>query len=204
MWRLQYRNFGTYETLVGNFVTDVDGTDHGGIRWFELRKTGGGPWSLFQEGTYSPDDANRWMGSVAMDKAGNIALGYSVSSSTVYPSIRYAGREAGDVLGSLPLGEVNVVTGALSQTRFTRWGDYSSMNVDPVDDCTFWYTNEYVASPSFGGSWGTRIAKFSFPSCFTVVPPVPVPASNAWALVMLTLMLLFTGWYFRPAVMRKF
>jgi len=83
MWRSQYRNFGSHETLVGNFVTDVDGTDHGGIRWYELRRTGGDAWALFQEGTYAPDESHRWMGSVAMDKDGNIALGYSVSGAEI-------------------------------------------------------------------------------------------------------------------------
>ena len=85
MWRLQYRNFGSHEALVGNFVTDVDGTDHGGIRWFELRKTAAAPWALFQEGTQAPDQANRWMGSIAMDKDGNMALGYSVSEGEPLP-----------------------------------------------------------------------------------------------------------------------
>jgi hypothetical protein len=101
MWRLQYRNFGSHETLVGNLVTDVDATDHGGIRWFELRKSGPGAWSLFQEGTYAPDAAHRWMGSIAMDGSGNIALGYSVSSSSIFPSIRYTGRLSGDTLGQM-------------------------------------------------------------------------------------------------------
>ena len=172
MWRLQYRNFGTHETLVGNFVTDVDGTDHGGIRWFELRKTGVGPWTLFQQGTQAPDSDNRWMGSIAMDKAGNIALGYSVSSTSVFPSIRYAGREAVDPAGTLPQGEASIIAGAVSQTGSTRWGDYSSMNVDPADDCTFWYTNEYVGA---GGLWRTRIASFNFPSCLALPPPPPLP-----------------------------
>lgn len=164
MWRLQYRNFGIHETLVGNFVTDVDNTDHGGIRWFELRKTVPGPWTLFQQGTHAPDANNRWMGSIAMDRQGNVALGYSVSSATVFPSIRYAGRQVGDPLGTLPLGEVAVVEGTASQTFATRWGDYSSMNVDPADDCTLWYTTEFVGP---GGNWETRIARFNFPSCLT-------------------------------------
>jgi hypothetical protein len=174
MWRLQYRNFGTHETLVGNFVVDVDGTDHGGIRWFELRKTNTGPWTLFQEGTQAPDEENRWMGSIAMDKAGNIALGYSVSSEHVFPSIRYAGRLASDPLGTLPQGEGIIIDGTLSQIGGAapfRWGDYSSMNVDPGDGCTFWYTQQYVAAtclicgPREIGLWGTRIASFRFPSC---------------------------------------
>jgi hypothetical protein len=181
MWRLQYRNFGTHETLVGNLATDVDATDHGGIRWFELRKTGGGAWTLFQEGTYAPDAAHRWMGSIAMDNEGNIALGYSVSSNVVSPSVRYAGRLADDPIGTLPQGEATIIDGVFSQDLVPtfnatplgiRWGDYSSMNVDPVDDCTFWYTNEYVASDTDlfasdgtalgNGVWGTRIASFWF------------------------------------------
>jgi hypothetical protein len=162
MWRLQYRNFGSYETLVGNLVTDVDGTDHGGVRWFELRKTGASPWTLHQEGTYAPDAAHRWLGSIAMDGSGNIALGYSVSdASSIYPSIRYTGRLASDPLGTMPQGEHNIIAGSGSQP-WKRWGDYSAMSVDPVDDCTFWYTNEYIPE---SGYWQTRIATFKFPAC---------------------------------------
>ena len=165
-WRLQYRQmFGSQATLVGNFTVDVDGTDRGGIRWFELRSPNPGAiWELFQEGTHSPDTDPRWMGSIAMDKTGNIALGYSVSNaSSVFPSIRYAGRRESDVLGTLPQGEVSLIAGGRAQTGSSRWGDYSSMNVDPVDDCTFWYTNEYIAAGS--STWRTWIGKFSFPSC---------------------------------------
>jgi hypothetical protein len=166
MWRLQYRNFDTHETFLGNFVTDVDGTDRGGIRWFELRRTPPDPqgvFTLFQEGTHSPDSDHRWMGSIAMDQSGNIALGYSVSSKTTFPSIRYAGRRADDPLGTLPVEEVTIIDGGGSQTFADRWGDYSSMNVDPTDDCTFWYTNEYI--PDDTGFWSTRVAAFSFSTC---------------------------------------
>jgi PKD repeat protein len=162
MWRLQYRNFESHETLVGNLVTDVDGTDHGGIRWFELRRTVGGPWALFQEGTVAPDQHHRWMGSIAMDGSGNIALGYSVSSSTVYPGIRYTGRLASDPAGTMPQGEHTIIDGAGYQSPSTRWGDYSAMSVDPADDCTFWYTNEYLPA---NGLWQTRIATFRFSEC---------------------------------------
>lgn len=162
MWRLQYLNFGSHETMVGNFVTDIDGTDHGGIRWFEIRKTGIGNWTLQQEGTFAPDSAHRWMGSIAMDKDGNIALGYSVSSISVFPSIRYTGRMASDPAGIMTQGETTIINGSASQTSSTRWGDYSSMNVDPADDCTFWYTNEYVSS---AGQWQTQIASFKFDTC---------------------------------------
>jgi hypothetical protein len=103
------------------------------------------------------------MGSIAMDQGGNIALGYSVSSKTTFPSIRYAGRRADDLLGTLPAGEATVIDGGGSQTLAERWGDYSSMNVDPTDDCTFWYTNEYI--PDDTGLWSTRIAAFSFSTC---------------------------------------
>ncbi len=162
MWRLQYRNFGSHETLVGNLVTDVDGTDHGGIRWFELRKSGAAPWSLYQEGTYAPDAHSRWMASIAMDGSGNMAMGYSVSSSSMFPSIRYVGRLSSDTLGTMPQGETNIVNGA-SANASNRWGDYSRMSVDPVDDCTFWYTHMYAT----GGNWQTRITKFKFDECGT-------------------------------------
>lgn len=161
MYRFQYRNFGGHETLVGNFAIDV-GTDQSGIRWFELRKSGAGNWTLYQEGTHAPDTDHRWTGSVALDKAGNMALGYSVSSATTFPSIRYATRLAGDPLGTLQQ-EATLFAGTASQDGVARWGDYSSMNVDPADDCTFWYTNEYIDPNT--GSWTTRVGAFKVPSC---------------------------------------
>jgi len=167
MGPLHYRNFGGYETLVFNHTVDVNGAGLAGVRWYELRRSSG-VWSLHQEGTFSPPDGeniHRWMGSIAMDKMGNMALGYSVSNdgvaSTVHPGIRYAGRLATDPLGLLPFGEVTLVDGGGS-TGGTRWGDYSAMRVDPVDDCTFWYTTEYIAA---GPQQRTRIGAFRFPSC---------------------------------------
>jgi hypothetical protein len=162
MHRLQYRNFGTYQTLVGNFVTDVDGTDHGGIRWFELRQTSGG-WGLYQEGTFAPDAHHRWMGSAAMDGAGNLAVGYSVSSATLYPGIRYTARQPGDPLGTLQ-GETAVVAGAAAHAS-NRWGDYSALSVDPVDDRTFWFTTLYTPT----SLWATRIATFRL---YEATPPL--------------------------------
>ncbi|MEI6333974.1 MAG: hypothetical protein WCS87_05400 [Methylococcaceae bacterium] len=163
MWRVQYRNFGGTESLVGNFTVDVNSNNHAGIRWFVLNKTTKSNWLTIQQGTHSPDSANRWMGSIAMDACGNLALGYSVSSGTVFPGIRYAGRLLYDAPGQLPWGENLIVAGLSSQTNKgngNRWGDYSSMNVDPTDDRTFWYTNEYMST---GGKWTTRIASFRFP-----------------------------------------
>jgi hypothetical protein len=162
MHRLQYRNFGTHETLVGNLVTDVDGTDHGGIRWFELRDVGSG-WTLHQEGTYAPDEHHRWMGSAAMDGVGNLAIAYSISSDTMSPSIRYTAHFAADPLGTMR-NEQTVITGSAANASF-RWGDYSSLNVDPVDDRTFWLTNMY--SPA--SQWATRIATFEL--CDPPGPP---------------------------------
>jgi len=164
MWRFAYRNMKTHESLVGNFTVDVTGTSRAGIRWFELRKSGAGDWALVQEGTHAPDANHRWMGSIAMDADGNIALGYSVSSSSVNPSLRYATRLAGAAPGTLE-AEAVLVDGTGVQTGgFNRWGDYSAMSVDPSDDCTFWYTGEYYATTSAAG-WRTRIGAFKIPSC---------------------------------------
>jgi hypothetical protein len=164
MYRLAYRNFGTYESLVVNHTVTAGSSV--GVRWYEIRSPGGTP-TLYQEGTYAPDANYRWMGSIAEDHLGNIALGFSLSSSTVFPSIALTGRLASDPLGTLPQGELIAVAGNGSQTGSTfsyRWGDYTSLAVDPVDDCTFWYTNEYL--PSTGArNWKTHIVSFTFPSC---------------------------------------
>lgn len=165
MWRLQYRNQGSYESLLGNFVTDVNGNDRGGIRWFELRKTTSG-WALHQEGTFSPDSVNRWMGSIAMDKNGNIALGYNATNNTnVFPEIRYTGRLSTDPLGTLPLTETVIIAGT-SANSSNRYGDYSSMSIDPVNGCTFWFTGEHNQA----ANWSTQISSFKFNSCTNYVP----------------------------------
>ncbi len=165
MFRLQYRNFGTHQTLVTNHTVNAGAGPirKAGIRWYELRDSGSG-WSLQQQGTYAPDGDHRWMGSTAMDSAGNIALGFSVSSSQTFPSIRLVGRLANDPLGALPQGETELIAGGGSQTGVNRWGDYSMMAVDPTDDCTFWYTQEYYATSS-QRHWQTRVGAFKFPSC---------------------------------------
>jgi hypothetical protein len=164
MYRLQYRNFGTHESLVVNHTVDVDGSDHAGIRWYEVRAPGSAP-VIYQQGTYAPDADHRWMGSAAMDAAGNLAIGFSVSSTTTAPSVRYTGRLAADPLGTLTQGEGELVAGGGSQGHASgRWGDYSMLAVDPRDGCTFWYTQEYYAASSDSG-WRTRIGSFAFPSC---------------------------------------
>ena len=164
MMHLWYRNFGDHDVLVTNHTVDVDGNDHAGIRWYEIRNPGPNAY-IYQQGTYAPDSDNRWMGSVAMDGAGDIALGYSVSSSSVYPSIRYTGRLPSDPLGEMAQGEGTIIDGTGSQTHTAaRWGDYSALSVDPVDDCTFWYTQEYIQTTG-SAPWQTRIASFQFPNC---------------------------------------
>jgi hypothetical protein len=163
MYRLAYRNFGDHEALVVNHTVDVDGADHAGIRWYEIRNPAGVP-LLYQAGTFAPDAAQRFMGSAAMDGAGNLALAYSVSGATTFPSIRYAGRLASDPLGTLPQAEASLIAGSGYQTNASRWGDYSALTVDPTDDCTFWYTQEYYTTTS-GYSWQTRIGSFRFDSC---------------------------------------
>jgi hypothetical protein len=164
MFKLQYRNFGDYETLVTSHTVDENGADHAGVRWYEVRKVEG-TWGIEQGGTFAPDDDNRWMGDLAMDASGNIAVGYSVGSATLYPSIRYTGRLAGDPAGTLPQGEVSIIEGSGSQTGTAgRWGDYSTMSIDPTDDCTFWYTQEYIETTG-GAPWQTRVAAFKFEEC---------------------------------------
>ena len=165
MYRVQYRNFGTHQTIVCNHVVDVeDFQDHGGIRWYELRKSGNANWAIHQQGTYSPDASHRWMGSVAMDGQGNIGLAYSVSSSSMFPSLRFTGRTAGDALGQMTVNETSIVVGTAASGG-ERWGDYASLSVDPSDDCTFWFTGEYQTSDG----WATRIASFQI-GCGTVAP----------------------------------
>jgi hypothetical protein len=163
MYRLAYRNFGTHQTILANHTVNA-GSGKAGIRWYEIRNPGASA-TVFQQGTYSPDANYRWMGSIAMDGSGNIALGYSVGNSTLFPSIRYTGRLSGDPAGTLPQGEGEIIAGTGSQTHSaSRWGDYSSMSVDPVDDCTFWFTTEYLQTTG-SAPWVTRIASFKFPGC---------------------------------------
>ncbi len=179
-WRLAYRKFPGYEAMVTNqSVEAMPGIS--GVRWYEIRKAKQ-QYSVYQQGTFAPDDGvNRWMGSAAMDKKGNIALGYSVVNGVdVYPGIRYTGRMSGDPLGQMTLGEGVIINGSGVQTTTnSRWGDYTSMNVDPANDCTFWYVNEYyevsglplplppppLPPPGTTAPWQTRIASFTLPGC---------------------------------------
>jgi subtilisin-like proprotein convertase family protein len=173
MNRLQYRNYGTHQSLVANHTVNVGtGTTlalhQAAVRYYELRSTGGA-FGVHEQATFAPDATNRWMGSAAMDHEGNLAVGYSVSSTTVFPGIRYAGRLASDPPGGLFQGEGILQNGGFVQTHTSsRWGDYSSTNVDPSDDCTFWHTNEYYLDdqPNITAEWHTRVASFKVnPTC---------------------------------------
>ena len=172
MHRFPYRNFTGHQTLLGNFtVGGGSGNVGAAIRWFELRNTGTG-WTLFQEGTFDLGDGHdRFMGSIAMDGSGNIALGYSVSSNTMNPAIRYATRVPGDPLGTLQ-AEAVLINGAGSQTGSNRWGDYSAMGIDPADDCTFYYTSEYYPV-SASTTWKTRVGAFRV-GCGPVAPSLSI------------------------------
>lgn len=158
MYRLAYRQFpdGTESLVFNHAITN-------GLRWYEIRSPNSSP-TVYQQGTFKPDSNIRWMGSLAMDQAGDIAIGYSESSASVYPSIYFTGRVATDPLGSLE-GEQLIASGLGSQTNgLSRWGDYSAMSVDPADDCTFWYTQEYILANG-NYNWNSHIVNFKFPNC---------------------------------------
>jgi hypothetical protein len=174
MYRLAYRNFGDHESLV--VTHSVTSGTSSGVRWYEIRSPSTTP-TIYQQGTYAPDSAFRWMGSVAQDSSGNIGLGFSISSASVHPGIHYTAHLTSDPLGVMGQGEGVMIDGAGSQTTgLSRWGDYSDISVDPVDDCTFWFTSEYLkANGTF--NWSTRIGTFKLAGCGT--PDFAIAATPA-------------------------
>lgn len=169
MFRLAYRNFGGHETLLLNHAVDAgDFANHSAIRWYELRKSAlNDPWSIYQQNTFAPDSDHRWMGTPAMDRFGNMAIGYNVSSGSVFPSLRVAGRLAGDGSGVLA-EEFTLQAGTGSFTQTSQFADYSQMEPDPLDDCTLWFTGTYQAVTSTAQNqynWVTQIGSFRFPGC---------------------------------------
>ncbi len=179
MFRAAYRRFADgHEALVTNYTVSSGGV--AGVRWIELDNVTAGPVTVAQESTYQPDSTWRWLGSAAMDGNGDIAVGFSASSASIFPQLRYAGRLVTDPANTLAQGETTLFAGTGAQTGSgNRWGDYSDMTVDPTDDCTFWYTNEYYGSTS-AYNWRTRIGSFKFPSCGSGPTPTntPVPPTN--------------------------
>lgn len=171
MFRLPFRKFNDHWAMVASGGENV-GSDVTGIRWYELRKVGNNPWGIYQQATYSPDNNSRWLPSIALDSAGNIAMGFSISSSTMYPSIHYTGRMACDPLNQMTIAEGAIMNGNGSQTASwsgtpSRWGDYSSMSVDPSAPMNFWYTSEYYANMS-QANYKTRIGSISFADILSI------------------------------------
>ena len=161
MFRNAYRNFGDHEALVVNHAVDVSGGTASGVRWYEIRGPFNAP-HVVQQSTYAPGTTARWMGSAAMDKQGNLLVGYSASSSAQFPAIMLAGRSAADTPGKLSKEMVGL-KGSAAQQDFERWGDYASMTVDPTDDCTFWFTTELMDQNH--RSWQTSIVHTKFKNC---------------------------------------
>ena len=166
MFSNAYRIFPDgHEALVGNMTVESNGV--AGIRWWEIDNATSGTPAFVQQSTYQPDSTWRWMGSAAMDAVGNLAIGFSASSPSINPQIRYAGRLAGDPPNTLDQGEATLIAGTGSQIdTVNRWGDYSDLTIDPTNDCTFWYTDEYYTTTS-SFNWSTRIGNFTFPNCTT-------------------------------------
>ena len=166
MYRLAYRNFGNHESMVvaHSVKTGKGKNAAAGVRWYELRRTPGTEFSVFQSQSFAPDATFRWMPSIAMDKLGDIAVGYSASSTAIHPAIRFATRTPADAPGTLA-NETTIIQGNGSQlTGLSRWGDYSAMTVDPIDDCTFFFTSEYQkANGTF--NWSTQFASFKINGC---------------------------------------
>jgi Protein of unknown function (DUF1573) len=163
MYRFAIRHFADHDRAVVSHA--VENGSQVAIRWYELYDPAGNV-TLNQQGTFAPDTTFRWMSSVAEDQSADIALGYSASSSSVFPAVRFTGRVPTDPLGSMET-EASIMEGAGSQTGGSyanRWGDYTAMQVDPIDDCTFWYVDEYEKVTGYE-NWTTRIASFSFPTC---------------------------------------
>jgi Abnormal spindle-like microcephaly-assoc'd, ASPM-SPD-2-Hydin len=172
MYRLAYRYRGGVESLLVSHAVSAGSSGQGAVRWYEIQNPNSATPLLAQQGTYAPDTTLwRWMSTGAIDAAGNMAFGYSTSSSTSYPSLAVATRAVGDAAGTLG-AETLVIAGKGSEsksgTSYTRWGDYASMSVDPIDDTTMWFTSLYQKS-SGQFNWSTWI------HAFTIGTPVPTP-----------------------------
>lgn len=167
MYRAAYRNFGDHEALVATHtvarVVEKKKAIGAALRWYEIRGLSAVP-SIYQQGTYAPDAHWRWMASIGMDFAGDIGIGYSLSGPAIHPHVAYTGRTPGDPPGTME-SEGIIMAGKGSQRKLERWGDYSALSIDPIDDCTFWYTTEYIPKTAPAPSWQTRIASFKFPGC---------------------------------------
>ena len=168
MYRAAYRNLGDHEALVAThtvarIVKSNGKTQGAAIRWYELRNLSTTP-TVFQQGSFGPDSHWRWMPSIGMDKGGDIAVGYSLSGEGLHPGIAFTARTPNDPSGEME-SEAIILRDKGSQEGLDRWGDYSAMSIDPADDCTFWYTTEYIERTGAAPNWSTWIASFKFPGC---------------------------------------
>jgi hypothetical protein len=162
MARLIYRRHGNIESVLA--VHSVNTTaGAGGVRWYEFRVGADHGLSLYQQGTFAPDSSYRWMGSAAMDRFGNIGIGYSFGGTPAFAGQRFAGRVPSDPPGKLTLKEAVLAEGAASQTNTLRWEDYTQTAVDPSDDCTIWYVGDYFKAGA--ASYSSRIGAFRLPGC---------------------------------------
>lgn len=162
-YRLAYRQKTGYDSMVVTHAV-VGDSSNTAARWYELRNSGTG-WTVAQQGTHMPTTDYRWMSSAAMDKIGNIVMGYSVSSSSVYPDVRAAVKAPADATFGAEILLAPSTRGAQSGTRgLTRWGDYSSMSLDPADGCTMFFTTEYQKTTG-EFNWSTRIGKVRASTC---------------------------------------
>jgi hypothetical protein len=178
-----YRDFGGYDAVILSHATNVHtgaGIDRPAVRWYEIRGIKSGQYTVYQESTFAPADGlSRWMPAAGLDRYGNLLVQYTVSSETVYPGIRYSGRAATDPLNTLQQ-EVSLMEGSGSQTGSGRWGDYATMSIDPLDDCTFWFSHQYVAETR-AESWATYVGAVRFPECIPSITPTPQPSPTATA-----------------------
>ncbi len=187
MNQAHYRNFGGFETVILNFITDVTGgANLSGIRWMEIRRNAGETdWSIYQEGTFAPDDGlDRFMGSMAMDGNGNIGLAYNVTSPDMFVGVRFTGRRASDPLGEMTVQEFTLVEGQNAINANGRFGDYAHMSIDPANDRTFWFTTEYAGGGN--GRSNTRIAAFELRKDTIDIGPVALASPENAALLTAT------------------
>ncbi len=161
MQRLVYRNLGSYQAIVA--VHSVDTRAGGGVRWYEFRVDPDGVPRLDQQGTWAPDGDYRWLGSIATDRKGDLGLGYSFGGPSAFAGQRFTARLAGDPKGQMTFHETVLAEGQAAQTDTLRWEDYTTVALDPTDDCTFWYVGDYLKSGA--KNYSTRIGAFRLPGC---------------------------------------
>jgi hypothetical protein len=161
MQRLVYRNFGSYQAMV--VTHSIDTRAGGGVRWYEFRLNSDGTPQLYQQGTYAPDGGYRWMGSIGMDRRGDIGVDYSFGDADSYPGQRFAARLANDPKGQMTVHESVLAQGEAAQTDTLRWEDYTTLDIDPSDDCTFWYVGDYLKKGA--SNYSTRIGGYRLPGC---------------------------------------